>query len=184
RSSSTSPRATLAPASAISRAVSAPMPRAAPEISATLPSRRFIAVPLKLPARYPPSPAGWFPPSARERARGRGWEAAPLKSGRGVAHEDLRDRLAPGSAGAFAAFQEVGRGAGVEHIGVGPMLVHATPRIGPVIEELAADQGAAEGPHVLIALFLQMLVADHDIVDIGGLVGQMVEAALVAANAE
>src|SRR5205085_7861818 len=32
----------LAPASIISRAVSAPMPRAAPEISATLPSSRFI----------------------------------------------------------------------------------------------------------------------------------------------
>src|SRR6185437_13411185 len=34
--------ATLAPASTISRAVSAPIPRAAPEISATLPSSRFI----------------------------------------------------------------------------------------------------------------------------------------------
>src|SRR5205814_3368951 len=38
---------TLAPVSTISRAVSAPMPRAAPEISATLPSSRFIARPLK-----------------------------------------------------------------------------------------------------------------------------------------
>src|SRR6266446_791475 len=43
RSSKTSPIATLAPASTISRAVAAPMPRAAPEIKATLPSRRFIA---------------------------------------------------------------------------------------------------------------------------------------------
>src|SRR5438270_2401511 len=45
RSSSTSPTATFAPASAIRRAVSAPIPRAAPEISATLPSRRFITAP-------------------------------------------------------------------------------------------------------------------------------------------
>src|SRR5260370_402083 len=42
RSSTASPIATLAPASTISRVVSAPMPRAAPETSATLPSRRFI----------------------------------------------------------------------------------------------------------------------------------------------
>src|SRR5215472_12391308 len=42
RSSNTSPIATLAPPSTISRAVAAPMPRAAPEIKATLPSRRFI----------------------------------------------------------------------------------------------------------------------------------------------
>jgi hypothetical protein len=38
-----SPIATLARASTISRAVSAPMPRAAPDIIATLPSRRFIS---------------------------------------------------------------------------------------------------------------------------------------------
>src|SRR5216683_8248277 len=44
RSSRTSPTATLAPASTISRAVSAPMPRAAPDINATFPSRRFIAL--------------------------------------------------------------------------------------------------------------------------------------------
>src|SRR2546430_15532214 len=44
RSSKTSAIATLAPASTISRAVAAPMPRAAPEMKATLPSRRFIAL--------------------------------------------------------------------------------------------------------------------------------------------
>jgi len=43
RSSNTSPIATLAPASTINRAVAAPIPRAAPEMKATLPSRRFIA---------------------------------------------------------------------------------------------------------------------------------------------
>src|SRR3954470_23233973 len=45
-SSSTSPITTLAPALAINRAVSPPMPRAAPEIRATLPSRRLMDVSL------------------------------------------------------------------------------------------------------------------------------------------
>src|SRR5271166_392948 len=43
---------------------------------------------------------------------------------------------------------------------------------------------AADAPHVLIALLLQMFVADHHIVDVGGLIGQMVEPALVASDAE
>src|SRR5260370_6275403 len=43
---------------------------------------------------------------------------------------------------------------------------------------------AADAPHVLIAFFLQMLVADHHIVDVGGVERQMIEAALAAANAE
>src|SRR5215472_8656171 len=73
---------------------------------------------------------------------------------------------------------------GIQHVGIGPMLVHAAPRIGPVVEQLAADQMAADAPHMLVALLLQMLVADHHIVDIGSLKGQVIEAALVAANAE
>src|SRR5215831_13770191 len=73
---------------------------------------------------------------------------------------------------------------GVQHIGVSPMLVDAAPRIGPVIEQLAADQMAADAPHMLVALLLQMLVADHYIVDVGGFVRQVVEPALVAADAE
>src|SRR5260370_21870580 len=43
---------------------------------------------------------------------------------------------------------------------------------------------AADAPHMLVALLLQMLVADHHVVDVGGLERQMIEAALVAANAE
>src|SRR6516165_158400 len=53
RSSNTSPIATLAPASTISRAVAAPMPRAAPEIKATLTSRRFTVSLLAHDPRYP-----------------------------------------------------------------------------------------------------------------------------------
>src|SRR5216683_8153104 len=43
---------------------------------------------------------------------------------------------------------------------------------------------AADAPHVLIALPRQMLVTDHHVVDIGGFVGEVVEAALVAADTE
>src|SRR6516225_722564 len=43
---------------------------------------------------------------------------------------------------------------------------------------------AADAPHVLIAFARQILVADHHVVDVSRFVGQMVEAALVAANAE
>src|SRR5215472_535902 len=106
------------------------------------------------------------------------------KSGRGVAHKDLRDRLTPRPAGTLAALDQVGRGVGVEHVGIGPMLMHAAPRIGPVIEQLTANQMAPDAPHVLIALARQMLVTNHHVVDVGGLVRQMVEPALVAANAE
>src|SRR5215813_11639706 len=43
RSASTSPMTTVAPAAAILRAVSAPIPRAAPDKSATFPSNRFMS---------------------------------------------------------------------------------------------------------------------------------------------
>jgi hypothetical protein len=52
RSASTSPTTTAAPAAAILRAVSAPMPRAAPEMNATFPSRRFMTKFPEVPARY------------------------------------------------------------------------------------------------------------------------------------
>src|SRR5215469_15783428 len=64
------------------------------------------------------------------------------------------------------------------------MLVHAAPRIGPIIEQLAADQVAADAPHVLVPLLLQMLVANHHIVDIGRFVGKVVEPTLITADAE
>src|SRR5947209_15132539 len=94
---------------------------------------------LLLPTNPHPNP----PPLAGEGMRGvckeKGWgEGLYRDLRRGVAHEDLRDRLAPRPAGAFAALQQVGRGAGVENIGVGPVLVHPAPRIGPIIEQLAA----------------------------------------------
>src|SRR6516165_5705984 len=64
------------------------------------------------------------------------------------------------------------------------MLVHAAPRVGPVIEQLAADQMAADAPHMLVALARQMLVADHHVIDVRSLVRQMIEPALVATDTE
>src|SRR5437899_8398267 len=43
---------------------------------------------------------------------------------------------------------------------------------------------AADAPHVLIALPCQMLVTDHYVVDVRCLVRQVVQTALVAADAE
>src|SRR6516162_7588789 len=137
-------------------------------------SDRPFSLPKSPPIPSPLEEGEW------EEVRG----ALQSPSRRGVTHKDLRDRLAPRSAGALAAFQYIGRGMCVEHIGVGPVLVHPAPRVGPVIEQLAADQMAADAPHVLVAFAGQMLVTDHHVVDVGRLVGEMIEAALVAANAE
>ena len=60
-----------------------------------------------------------------------------------MAHEDLRDRLAPGSAGAFAALQDLG---GVWALSTS-VSAHARvrgPTGRPSIEQLAADQVAPD----------------------------------------
>src|SRR5260370_868740 len=100
-----------------------------------------------------------------------------------VVHEALGRRLAPRSA-ELAAAPQIGRHAGVQHIGVGPMLVHPAPRVAPVVEYLAAERMPADAPEVLVALLHQVFVADHDVVHIGGFVRQVVEPGLVAADAE
>src|SRR6266852_5231683 len=65
---------------------------------------------------------------------GEGW----YESGRRVVHEALRRRLAPGAAD-LAAAPQVGRHAGVQDVGVGPVLMHPAPRVAPVVEHLAAE---------------------------------------------
>ena len=76
------------------------------------------------------------------------------------------------------------RNAGVEHIGVRPMLVHPAPRVAPIVEHLAAQRVAADAPEMFIPFLLHVLVADHDVVDVGRFVGQVVQSRLVAADAE
>ena len=58
----------------------------------------------------------------------------------------------------------------IEAIAVGPMLVHAAPRIGPVIVDLAAKHVAADAPHVLVgAERFEEVVAHAHVVDVGHL---------------
>src|SRR5579862_2661465 len=100
-----------------------------------------------------------------------------------MSHKARRWWAAPRT-GEFFAADQVGRHAGVEHVGVGPMFMHPAPRVAPIIVYLAAERMAAETPEVLVALCVQVLVADHDIVDVGRLVAEVVEPGLVAADAE
>src|SRR5204863_3172526 len=119
-------------------------------------------------------------PSPRKRGeRRRAGNASAYR----VMHELLGDRLAPRSVQLVPADQ-VRRHAGVQHVGIGPVLVHPAPGVAPVIEHLAAERMPADAPEVLIALRLHDFVADHDVVDVSRLIGEVVEPRLVAADAE
>src|SRR2546425_10797336 len=83
-----------------------------------------------------------------------------------VGDEFLRHRLAPLRAQSFLRRQQLGAMARVEHVGVGPVLVHPAPRILPVVVDLAAEDVPPDAPHVLVlARLLEVLVAEHDVVD-------------------
>src|ERR1051325_1457353 len=70
------------------------------------------------------SPRRGFPlPVYGERDRVRGKQ----ESAHRVVHELLRRRAAPG-AGELMPADQVARHAGVEHVGIGPVLVHPAPR--------------------------------------------------------
>src|SRR5438309_1785991 len=83
-----------------------------------------------------------------------------------VADEFLGYRFAPLGAQAFLSRKELGSMARVEHVGIGPVLVHPAPGILPVVVDLAAEDVAPDAPHVLVLAGLpQVLVAEHDVVD-------------------
>src|SRR6266850_4331175 len=73
---------------------------------------------------------------------------APL--GDRVGDEFLRHRLAPLGLQTFLRRQQLGAMARVEHVGVGPVLVHPAPRVLPVVVDLAAEDMPPDAPHVLI----------------------------------
>src|SRR5262245_38686732 len=55
----------------------------------------------------------------------------------------------------------------VQPVGVGPVLVHPAPRVGPVVIDLAAQEMPADPPHVLVlAELLKMLVPGEHVVDV------------------
>src|SRR5258708_700499 len=83
-----------------------------------------------------------------------------------VRDERLRHRLAPLRAQPFLRRQQLGPIARVEHVGVGPVLVHPAPRILPVVVDLAADDLAPDAPHVpILARLAQVIMAAHNVVD-------------------
>src|SRR5213594_1830261 len=83
-----------------------------------------------------------------------------------VGDEFLGHRFAPLGAQTFLRRKELGAMARVEHVGIGPMLVHPAPGILPVVVDLAAEDVAPDAPHVLVLAGLpQVLVAEHDVVD-------------------
>src|SRR5712691_49072 len=56
-----------------------------------------------------------------------------------VGDERLRHRLAPLRTQSFLRRQQLGAIARVEHVGIGPVLVHAAPWVLPVVVDLAAE---------------------------------------------
>src|SRR5947207_1341938 len=67
-----------------------------------------------------------------------------------VLDELLRRVVTPLADERFFRRQQVTRRARVEPVGVGPALVHAAPRIAPVVVDLAAEEMPAHAPHVLV----------------------------------
>src|SRR6267378_4497066 len=65
-----------------------------------------------------------------------------------VGDEFLGHRLAPLRAQAFLRRKQLGAMARVEHVGVGPVLVHPAPRILPVVVDLAAEDVPPDALHL------------------------------------
>src|SRR5580704_9815859 len=102
-----------------------------------------------------------------------------------VTDEFLRRALAPLRPQRFFGGNEIGAVGEIEAIAVGPMLVDAAPRIGPVIVDLAAQHMAADAPHVLVlAVLFQVLVAHAHVVDVRHLEGEVIQAGLVGIETE
>src|SRR5688572_20367795 len=106
-------------------------------------------------------------------------------SGHRVRDELLRRRTAPLRGQALFGAQQVGRVVDVQHIGIGPVLVHAAPGILPVVVDLAAQQVPADAPDMLVlAGALQMLVAHHQVIEAVHLERHVVQPAVRAFEAQ
>src|ERR1700722_8272582 len=118
----------------------------------------------------PPRSAPWWRRRPRNGPRWSGPRAprrSELPSRAGVIDEFLRRRLAPLRHQGLLGGQEVRAVGQIQAVAVGPMLVHAAPRIGPVVVDLAAQDMAAAPPDVLVgAKLLEIVVGHADVVDV------------------
>src|ERR1700730_19231543 len=94
-----------------------------------------------------------------------------------------RDGIAPGSIEVVGS-EEARRRVCVERIVIGPVLVHAAPGVLPVIEDMAAELVATDASDMSVAFRLQVVVTDHNVVDVLDLKGQVIEPVLLALNTE
>src|SRR5580700_6114909 len=102
-----------------------------------------------------------------------------------VIDEFLRRPLAPLRPQRFFGGNEIGAVGEIEAVAVGPMLVDAAPRIGPVVVDLAAQHMAADAPHVLVlAALFQVFVAHADVVDVRHLEGEVIQTGLLRIETE
>src|SRR6266404_6797835 len=98
-----------------------------------------------------------------------------------VREEPLGHRRAPRSVGAFEGAVYDAFEAGVEAIGVRPMLVHELPGVHPIVEDLGAVDMAADAPDVAVARGPQVFMSDHEVVDVVDLECHVIEAVARAA---
>src|SRR5437867_2727989 len=85
-----------------------------------------------------------------------------------VADEALGRVLAPLAHQRLFGRQQIRAAARVQPVGVGPPLVHAPPRVGPVVVDLAAEQVTSHAPHVLVLAepHQVLVVLEHGVGDL------------------
>src|SRR5262245_37090327 len=147
-------------ASVLPMRTSGPDGAAATQVAAASPARRRARS-----GRIPPLTGLPLCDHAIEESLG--WALAPLRDETVVSRDEIRAVLL------------------VQPVGVGPVLVHPAPRVGPVVVDLAAQEMPADPPHVLVlAELLQMLVSGEHVVDVRHLERQVVQAGALVPDAE
>src|SRR5215510_3476049 len=102
-----------------------------------------------------------------------------------VPDELLRWALAPLAPQRLVRRQQMRAAVHVQAIGVGPAFVYTTPRVGPVVVDLTAEEMAADAPHVLVlAESHQILVILEHRVDVRHLEREMIQTRALVPDAE
>src|SRR5271155_2135598 len=104
-------------------------------------------------------------------------------SNRGMLHEGWRDRFPPRTVEGIGPVQ-TGERVRIERVGIGPVLVHAAPGVLPIVVDVAAELMPADAPDMGVTLLLEMIVADHRVVDVLDPQGQVIGAGFLPLNAE